>query len=72
MASIYIGANRGVIATGPDAQTSGGIIEGSSTGSTDVELRIDTGKGTTRQEVRDIVARLLEYLMDGRTAVFPL
>lgn len=71
MADIFIGANRGVIFTGPDAQTSGGVIEGSSTGSTDIEIRIDTGKGTTRQDANLIIARLLEYLNDGRTAVFP-
>lgn len=71
MASIFIGANRGEPDYGPDPQT-GGIVEGASTGSTDVELRIDTGKGLTRHEVDVIVSRLIEYLLDGRTAVFPL
>ena len=71
MASIYIGANLGEPDMGPDPQT-GGIVEGASTGSTDVELRIDTGKSMTRMDVNLITKRLLEYLNDGRTAVFPL
>lgn len=71
MASIYIGANRGEPDLGPDVQT-GGIQEGSSTNSTDVEIRIDTGKSLTRHEVKIICTRLLEYLEDGRTAVFPI
>lgn len=72
MASIFIGVNRGVIETGPDANSSGGIIEGASTGSTDVEIRIDTGKSLTRNEVDVILDKLKQYLLDGRTAVFPL
>lgn len=67
MASIFIGANRGLQDYGPD-----NITEGAATGSTDVELRIDTGKSLTRQEVMLITTRLIEYLNDGRTAVFPL
>jgi len=66
MASIYLGLNRGA------EDSPGDVTEGSSTGSTDVELRIDTGKGLTRQEVTIITERLLEYLNDGTTAVFPL
>lgn len=73
MASIFIGANRGDLLThSSDANTSTGVVEGASTGSTDVELRIDTGKSLTRLEVAEIVGRLLFYLQDGRTAVFPL
>lgn len=64
MASIYIGYNRGA-----DLSV-GNATEGASTGSTDVELRIDTGKGLTRLEVKDIVTAIERYLNDGRTAVF--
>lgn len=64
MADIFIGYNRGADLS-PDKAT-----EGSSTGSTDVELRIDTGKGLTRQEVTDIVEAITRYLNDGRTAVY--
>jgi hypothetical protein len=64
MASIYIGFNRGADLS-PDKAT-----EGSSTGSTDVELRIDTSKSMTRQDVNLITEAILRYLNDGRTAVF--
>ena len=66
MASIYIGYNRGADLS-PDAAT-----EGASTGSTDVELRIDTGQGLTRLEVANIAEAIVRYLTDGRTSAFPL
>lgn len=76
MASIFIGLNRGQsempsTSRGTGAST-GGIAENSSTNSTDVELRIDTGKGLTRNDVTNLTEALLRYLQDGRTAVFPL
>ena len=67
MASIFLGLNRGVVDEGPD-----NITEGASTGSTDVELRIDTGKGLTRLEVCVIVWRLYLALLDGRSVYFTL
>lgn len=67
MASIFLGLNRGKADQGPDA-----ITEGASTGSTDVELRIDTGKGLTRTEVYNIACRLVEALLDGRSTYFTL
>lgn len=70
MASIFIGLNRG---QGDMGSTVGGFIaEGSSTQATDVELRIDTGKGLTRKEVDVITSALIRYLLDGRTTVFGL
>lgn len=66
MASIFIGFNRGADLS-PDK-----VTEGASTGATDVELRIDTGKGLTRQEVTVIMEAIERYLNDGRTAVFTL
>lgn len=66
MASIFIGFNRGADLS-PDKAT-----EGASTGSTDVELRIDTSKSLTRSEVTEIAGAILRYLNDGRTAVFTL
>ncbi len=66
MASIYIGYNRGADLS-PDKAT-----EGSSTGSTDIELRIDTGKGLTRQDVNLISEAILRYVNDGRTTVLKL
>lgn len=64
MASIFIGYNRGADQS-PDQAT-----EGSSTGSTDIELRVDTGKGWTRSEVQEYIEAIKRYLLDGRTAVF--
>lgn len=67
MASIFLGLNRGVTDEGPDA-----VIEGAATGNTDVELRIDTGKGLTRTEVAVLTERLILALLDGRSAYFTL
>lgn len=66
MASIFLGLNRGALDS-PDK-----VTEGAATGSTDVELRIDTGKGLTRGEVNDITERLLQALNDGRSTYFKL
>jgi len=66
MASIYIGINRGQNSAGPEV-----CVEGSSTQSTDIELRIDTGKGTLRSEAKELTDNILRYLLDGRSAFFP-
>lgn len=66
MASIFLGLNRGALDS-PDK-----VTEGAATGATDVELRIDTGKGLTRLEVTIITRRLLDALNDGRSTYFPL
>lgn len=66
MASIFLGLNRG--ADGAPDQ----VTEGAATGSTDVELRIDTGKSLTRAEVTRLTERLLAALNDGRSAYFTL
>lgn len=66
MASIFLGANRGADLS-PDRVTSG-----SSTGSTDVELRIDTGKSLTRREVKEITDALVRRLEDQRYTSFTL
>ena len=67
MASIYLGQNRGTASAQPEV-----VTEGSSTGSTDVELRIDTGKALLRSEVWELTQNLLHYLLDGRSAFFPM
>jgi len=67
MASIYLGLNRGQNTANPEA-----VTEGSSTGSTDVELRVDTGKALLRSEVWELTQNLLHYLLDGRSAFFPM
>ena len=67
MASVYIGINRGAQDQGPDA-----ITEGASTGSTDVEVRIDTGKSLTRKDVILILEKIEGYIADGRMTFFTL
>lgn len=67
MASIFLGLNRGVADMGPDA-----VTEGAATGATDVEVRIDTGVGLTRNDVDVMLDRIKEALLDGRSAYFPL
>lgn len=46
MADNFVGINRGALDDVP-----ANITVGTSTGSKDIELRVDTGKGTTRQDV---------------------
>jgi hypothetical protein len=67
MASIFIGLNRGQEDQSPD-----NVVEGAGTGATDVELRIDTGKGLTRDEITRLTIRILEALNDGRSTYFTL
>lgn len=64
MASIFIGYNRGADSS-PDKAT-----EGASTGATDIELRIDTGKSWQRSEVVQYIEAIRRYFLDGRTTVF--
>lgn len=66
MASVYYGQNRGTDDANPEV-----VTVGASTGSTDVELRIDTGKGLTRNEVRNIVENLVNRVIDGRNTSYP-
>lgn len=69
MASIYLGLNVGGDYS-PDK-----VQEGSSTNSTDVEVRIDypTASGTNaiypyRSDVDQILEAISRYLLDGRSA----
>lgn len=60
MASQFFGLNRGQDDLGPL-----GVTTGSSTGSTDVELRCDTGKSLTRKDVNILVERIMEFFNQG-------
>ncbi len=60
MASEFYGLNRGSLDGKDEA-----VVVGSSTGATDVELRVDTGKGTTRKDVRILVMSILRYIEQG-------
>ena len=61
MASQYYGYNRGTNLS-PNA-----ITTGTSTGSTDVEVRIDLTKGITRQDAYLILEAVIRYIEDGRS-----
>ena len=61
MASQYYGFNRGTDLS-PNA-----ITTGTSTGSTDVEVRIDLTKGITRQDAYLILEAVIRYIEDGRS-----
>ncbi len=61
MASEYFGLNRGVQDGGPDK-----ITVGTSTGSTDMELRVDLTKGITRKDVNLFLCQLEKFINDGR------
>jgi hypothetical protein len=61
MASEFFGINRGQL----DGPIYLNVTVGSSTGATDIELRVDTGKGSTKKDV--IVAlRAFEHYLLGQ------
>lgn len=59
MASRFIGINRG--------QSEFSVVEGASTNSTDIELRVDTGKNLTKNEVRMAMIMIENYLLKNTT-----
>lgn len=70
MANVFIGINRGQ----PDMlsdSSSGGVIEGAATNSTDFEFRIDDTKGSTRLDCYKALEAIMRYIMDGRTSTIP-
>ena len=62
MANTFIGINRGQPPINPLSFT-----VGASTGSTDIELRIDTGKGTLKMDVVKALEGMRAYLLSGAT-----
>lgn len=61
MASIYYGENRG------DNNWDETVVQsGSSTNSTDIEVRIDTGKSWTTAEVWEAVNNIMRYVTSPR------
>jgi len=60
MADNFIGINRGALDDVPSS-----ITVGSSTGSKDIELRVDTGKGTTRQDVIKALEAIRSYILSN-------
>jgi hypothetical protein len=60
MADNFIGINRGALDDVPAS-----ITVGSSTGAKDIELRVDTGKGTTRQDVIKALEAIRSYILSN-------
>lgn len=65
MASIYIGLNRGAYGIQVDE-----VSVGTSTNSTDVELRMDETKNLTRKDLRIILEVFRAWLNDGRLDLY--
>lgn len=62
MASFYIGLNRGT----QNMAEQYNLTTGTSTGSTDIELRIDETKGWTRKEIMEVFKVFRAYLINGQ------
>jgi hypothetical protein len=60
MASEFFGSNRGQL-DGYDFR----LTVGGATGGTDIELRVDTGKGTTVKDVIIFLEQTKRYLMES-------
>lgn len=67
MASAFYGLNRGQTGRSSIAGTSPVVESATTTGSTDVEVRIDLTKGLTKTEVALIMDRLKEWIIENRT-----
>lgn len=57
MASWYFGVNRGLV------QNPQQVTVGTSSGSTDIELRVDTGKSSTKEDVILALNTFRNYLL---------
>lgn len=64
MASRFYGFNRG--------QNEFQVTEGASTGSTDVELRVDTGRSLTINEILDFLERLQNVILKNQSKTWGL
>lgn len=62
MASEYYGLNRG--------QTEFQIVNGTSTNSTDIEVRVDLTKGFKKSEVLVKLEELADHILKDKAAVF--
>ncbi len=67
MASAFYGLNRGQTGRSSAAGTSQVTESATTTGSTDVEIRIDLTKGLRKQEMFDIIERLQEWVMENKS-----
>jgi hypothetical protein len=63
MASRFYGLNRG--------QTEFFIVEGAATVGTDIELRVDTGKGWLAAEVQEKIREIGNYVLKNTSGTMP-
>lgn len=66
MADVFYGVNRGQADGSPH-----NVLVDTSTSATDIELRIDTGKGLTRNEVELLLGAIRRKLLDGGNTNYP-
>ncbi len=62
MASAFFGLNRGTVDLGPDKV----VYSATTTGSTDVELRVDLTKGLTKNDINLLVVAIMTAVLDAR------
>ncbi len=67
MASAFYGLHRGQSGRTSAAGNSPVTESATTTGSTDVEIRIDLTKSLRKQEMYDLIERLQEWIMENRS-----
>ncbi len=71
MASAYFGLNRGQSGRSSPAGTSPVTESATTTGSTDVEIRVDLTKSLTKSEIYQLVTRINEWMNENRSKFLP-
>lgn len=66
MADVFYGQDRGDDDGNPQV-----VTVGAATGSTDIEVRIDTGVGWTRDEALKAIENIKNRVLSGLTEEFP-
>lgn len=64
MASRFYGLNRG--------QHEFDVTEGAATGATDVEIRVDTGKNLTKEEILQKLRELMNVILKNNSSTWGL
>ena len=73
MADVFISANRGLQDYSPELNTdiTKGLVIAGSSQSGELEVRIHTGVGWTRDELNYVLERIAEYITDPRQNSIP-
>jgi hypothetical protein len=71
MASAFYGLNRGQTGRTSVAGTSPVTESATTTGSTDVEIRIDLTKSMTKSEMSFLIERIKEWILENRSKFLP-